>query len=65
MNIQTSGWLMIVIGIVLLLSNKFPLAGRLPLDIYIKGRHGSVFLPIGTCILISVIFSIVLSLFKK
>jgi hypothetical protein len=39
--------------------------GRLPGDIHIRGAHGSFYFPITTCILISVVLSLVLWLIKR
>ena len=39
--------------------------GHLPGDIYIKGEHGSFYFPITTCILISVVLSLVIWLINQ
>jgi|TARA_Y100000287_G_scaffold141126_1_gene115879 hypothetical protein len=39
--------------------------GRLPGDIFIKKENSSFYFPIVTCILISVIISLILMFFKK
>lgn len=39
--------------------------GRLPGDIRIEGEHGSFYFPIVTCIVLSVLLSIVLWLFRR
>ncbi len=39
--------------------------GRLPGDIYIQGDHGTFYFPIVTCILISVVLSLVLWLINR
>ncbi len=38
---------------------------RLPGDIYIRGKSASVYFPIVTCILLSVVLSLVLWLFRR
>jgi hypothetical protein len=56
------------IGVVLLLLDKVPgvrLLGRLPGDITWRGKHGSVYFPLATCLLLSVIVSLLLHLFRK
>ena len=67
------GRLLIVAGIVLLVAGiwislgwKIPLRlGRLPGDIHIRSGNTSVYFPIVTCILLSVILTLVLSLFRR
>jgi len=36
--------------------------GRLPGDIYIQGQHGSFYFPLTSCILISVILTVILNI---
>lgn len=59
------GILLIVIGGVILLANKIPGIGRLPGDIYIQKQNFSFYFPITTCIIISIILSIIFWLFKR
>ncbi len=56
------------IGLVLLVLDKVPglkLLGRLPGDMTWRGKHGSVYFPLATCLLLSVIVSLLLHLFRK
>lgn len=39
--------------------------GRLPGDIYVQGENGSFYFPITTCILVSVVVSLLLWLFNR
>lgn len=39
--------------------------GRLPGDIYIRGRNGAFYFPIVTCLLISALLSLVMWLFNR
>ena len=59
------GALMIVLGGVMVLLGKIPGLGKLPGDILIKGEHGSFYFPIVSCIILSVLLSIVLNLFNR
>ncbi|HXC93347.1 MAG TPA: DUF2905 domain-containing protein [Geobacteraceae bacterium] len=52
-------------GAVLMLSGKLPWLGRLPGDIYVKKENFSVFFPITTCILLSLIISLILWFIRK
>ena len=53
------------IGILFLFADKIPYLGRLPGDIYIKTDRLSFYFPITTSIIISIILTIIFSLFKK
>jgi hypothetical protein len=54
------GGILIVVGAVIVLVDKFPWLGRLPGDIYIERPSFTVFFPVTTSILVSVILSLVL-----
>jgi hypothetical protein len=65
-TILSLGLLLIVIGAVLLLAGRFGLPlGRLPGDIAYRGKGFSVYFPLGTCILISVVLSAILYLISR
>lgn len=51
--------LLVAGGLVLLLGRAGVPLGRLPGDIAYRGKHVSVFVPIGTCILLSVAVSLI------
>jgi H+/Cl- antiporter ClcA len=54
------GAIIIVVGAVLLLAAKLNLPlGRLPGDIVYRGKHSVFYFPIVTCIVISVILSLI------
>ncbi len=57
------GLLLLLAGGVLLLAARFgvPL-GRLPGDLHWRGRHGEFFAPLGTCLLVSLLLSLLLAL---
>ncbi|HTJ29849.1 MAG TPA: DUF2905 domain-containing protein [Acidobacteriaceae bacterium] len=55
------GVLLVVAGALILLMGRMGLPlGRLPGDIAIRGRHGSFYAPIATCLLISLVISVIL-----
>ena len=59
------GLLLAVIGGVLLLAGRFGLPlGRLPGDMTYRGKHVSVFFPLGTSILISIVLSVLFYVFS-
>ncbi|PYY16304.1 MAG: DUF2905 domain-containing protein [Acidobacteria bacterium] len=55
------GGLLIVIGLCVLLANRagIPL-GRLPGDINYRGKNAAFFFPITTCIILSIVLSLVM-----
>jgi hypothetical protein len=60
------GLLLALIGALVLLAARVGLPlGRLPGDISYKGKNFSVYVPIGTSILISIVLSVILYLFAR
>ncbi|MCL4500823.1 MAG: DUF2905 domain-containing protein [Deltaproteobacteria bacterium] len=59
------GILLVVVGLALLLVPKIPGLGKLPGDIVIKRENFTFYFPLGTCILISVILSLVFWLLRR
>jgi len=57
-----------VVGLLLVLVPKLPGAswiGRLPGDIYIERPHLKIYLPLGTCLLVSVVVSLLLYVLRR
>ncbi len=59
------GVIIVLLGILVSIDPKIPLIGKLPGDIYIKKNGFSIYFPITTCIIISIILTLLFSLFKK
>ena len=59
------GALLVLIGAGMILLGKIPGLGKLPGDIFIKGEHGSFYFPIVSCIILSVLLSLILNLFNR
>ncbi len=59
------GAVLVLIGLILTFAGNIPLLGRLPGDIHIKRDGVEFYFPIVTCILISIIVSALLYLFKR
>ncbi len=56
----------ILIGLVIIALSKFISLGNLPGDIIIKGENGGGFyFPVVSCIVISVVMSIIMNLFSR
>jgi len=60
----TIGLAIVAVGLLLPWLTKIGL-GRLPGDIYVQGEHGSFYFPITTCILVSVVLSLVIWLINR
>ena len=61
-----TGAVLIVAGGIVLLFERFGIRlGRLPGDIRIEGKGGSFYFPIVTCIIISVVLSLISWLFRS
>ncbi len=59
------GVFLILIGIILPLASKIPFIGRLPGDIYIKKDNFVFYFPLATCIILSILLTLLLNLFFK
>lgn len=56
-----AGIFIVILGVCVVVAQKLGLPlGRLPGDISWKGKHTSVYFPLATCLLLSVILSLVL-----
>jgi hypothetical protein len=60
-----TGILLVLVGLIVVGLEKVPWLGRLPGDIHIEGRHFSFHFPLVTCLLLSVILTILLNLFLR
>lgn len=61
-----AGIVLIIIGAVILLKDKLPFGiGRLPGDISFERENFRFYFPLGTSIVISIILTIIFSLWKK
>ena len=63
------GVVMVVLGLVLIvagnLSGMVPWLGRLPGDIHIQRGNWSFYFPLATCIIISIVLTLLFSLFGR
>jgi hypothetical protein len=59
------GIIIIAFGIIITFAGKIPWLGRLPGDIHIKRDNFTFYFPLATCILLSVLFSLIFWLFRK
>jgi hypothetical protein len=59
------GVLIIVIGLLLLIGEKIPWIGRLPGDIIIRKKNFTFYFPLATSIIISIILTLLFTLFRR
>lgn len=59
------GLALVVLGIIFSLIGKIPWLGHLPGDITIEGERFTFYFPLATCLIISIILSLVLYLFRR
>lgn len=64
--IMLAGVVLLVIGAVMHLAPwLFNWFGKLPGDIRIETRHGKVFIPVTSMLIVSVVLSVLINLFRK
>jgi len=59
------GVFIILMGLLLLLGEKIPWIGKLPGDIIIRKKDFTFYFPLATSILISIILTLLFTLFRK
>ena len=71
-GLQGVGWVLIVLGIVtavvgvvLVAGPRIPLLGHLPGDIVIRRENVTIFIPLGTMLVVSIVVSVVLALIGR
>jgi len=60
-----TGLILVVIGILVWLSPKIPLLGKLPGDIHYEGKHVRIYFPLATCVVLSVVISLLFFLLSR
>lgn len=59
------GAVLVVAGLALLFLDRFLPLGRLPGDFVWRGRHATVLVPLATCLLLSLLLTVILNLFLR
>ena len=59
------GLLLVGAGILLWALGRVPFLGRLPGDIYIRRGNASFYFPLVTCIILSLVVSVILTLMRR
>ena len=60
-----AGFILAVVGGVLVLGVRIPLLGKLPGDIIVHKRNFTIYLPITTCVLLSLLLTLVLWMIRR
>ena len=60
-----AGVVLVVVGLLLMLGGKIPWLGRLPGDIAIERANFRFYFPIVTCLLLSLLLTLLLRLFRN
>lgn len=61
-----SGVVLVILGLLVSLAGRLPFRlGRLPGDIYVHGKNTSFYFPLTTCILLSIVLTLVLWIFRR
>jgi len=60
------GVFLVVLGLLFTIGERLPLRlGRLPGDIYVRGKQTSFYFPVVTCLLVGVVLSLVMWLLRR
>jgi hypothetical protein len=59
------GVIILVIGVVLLFAGKIPFLGKLPGDFSFKRGNLSVYFPVVTCVVLSILLTLIFNLFFR
>ena len=59
-----AGLLIAALGLLLMFGPKIPLLGKLPGDIVIRRENFTFYFPLATCIVLSVVISLIVKIFR-
>ena len=59
------GLVIVAVGLVMVFGPRIPVLGHLPGDITIRGENITVFIPLGTMLVVSILASVILSLLNR
>ena len=62
----TVGLILVVAGVLMTFAGRLPFRlGRLPGDIFVQGKHSTFYFPLVTCLILSVVFSLVMWILRR
>ena len=59
------GIIIVAVGLILVFAPKIPHIGRLPGDIYVKKDSFTFYFPLTTCIIVSLILTLIFWIFRR
>ena len=59
------GIVLVVLGAVFLVAPRVPFLGRLPGDFVLHRDHATIYVPLATCLVLSLVISILLNVFWR
>jgi hypothetical protein len=59
-----AGTVIIVLGIIFLMADKLPI-GRLPGDFKFGGSKFQIYIPVATCIMLSIVITVIVNFFSR
>ncbi len=59
------GGLLVVAGLVMVFADRIPFLGKLPGDISFKKGNVSFYFPVITCLILSILLTVIVNLFRK
>ena len=59
------GLILAAVGLVMLFADKIPFLGRLPGDVLIKRKHFTIYFPLATMILLSIVLTVIINVFFR
>ena len=61
-----AGLALVALGVLVTYADRLPFKlGRLPGDIFIQGKNSTFYFPLMTCVIVSVVFSLVMWLLRR
>jgi len=60
-----AGLLIALVGLILTFAPRLPLLGKLPGDLSFKWGSACVYIPVATCVILSVLLTIILNIFRR
>jgi hypothetical protein len=59
------GGLLLILGVILIISEKIPFIGKLPGDFTFKGKNFTLYFPLATGIVLSLLLTLILNLIGR
>ena len=64
-TLMIAGAFIVAAGLLFLLASRFPSLGHLPGDIHVQGKRWSFTFPLTTCVLVSIVLTLVLNIILR